>query len=161
MADLFSKPYLDSSVFFAHIKQEAIICPGGLMRWEIAKHIFEDAESGKYTIFTSTATIAEVRRIKERMEPLDLAELQQIQEFFQRQFIQPIDVTREIAEKAQQLGAEHGINPIDAIHLATAIWWKCDVLLVWDKQFSRRFENDPIEGVRVLEPYWEGQLEAL
>lgn len=159
MADPFTKPYLDSSVFFALVKQEQIICPGGLARWELAKHIFEDAESGKYTIYTSTATIAEVRRIKERPEPLDPAELQQIRDFFEHQFIQPIDVTREIAEKAQELGAEHGINPIDAIHLATAIWWRCDVLLVWDKRFSQHFEGDPLEGVRVTEPYWEGQLD--
>lgn len=161
MADPFSRPYLDSSVFFALVKQEEIICPGGLMRGEIVKHIFEDAESGKYTIFTSTATIAEVRRIRERSQPLDHAELQIIQEFFQHQFIQPIDVTREIAEKAQELGAEYGINPIDAIHLATAIWWNCDVLLVWDKRFSQHFEDGPIERVRVIEPYWEGQLGGL
>ena len=58
MADTFTKPYLDSSVFFALVKQEQIICPGGLTRWEVAKHIFEDAQSGKYTLYTSTATIA-------------------------------------------------------------------------------------------------------
>lgn len=136
------------------MKKEPIICPGGLTRWEIAKHIFEDAEAGKYTIFTSNVTIAEVRRIKERTEQLDQTELQTIQEFFEHEFIQPIDVTREIAEKAQELGAQYGIAPIDAIHLATAIWWKCDVLLVWDKRFSQHFENSPIEGVRVTEPYW-------
>ena len=159
MADPFTKPYLDSSVFFALVKQEQITCPGGLTRWEVAKHIFEDAQSGKYMLYTSTATIAEVRRIRERTEPLDRAELQQIRDFFEHQFVQPIDVTREIAEKAQELGAEHGINPIDAIHLATAIWWRCDVLLVWDKRFSQHFEGDPLEGVRVTEPYWEGQLD--
>ena len=143
MADPFTKPYLDSSVFFALVKQEQIICPGGLTRWEVARHIFEDAQSGKYTLYTSTATIAEVK----------------IRDFFEHQFIQPIDVTREIAEKAQELGAEHGINPIDAIHLATAIWWGCDVLLVWDKRFSQPFEGETLEGVRVTEPYWEGQLD--
>ena len=153
-------PYLDSSVFFALVKREQIVCPRGLSRWETAKHIFDDAESGKYKIFTSTATIAEVRRIRQRTETLDQAELRQIQEFFQHQFILTIDVTREIAEKAQELGGQYGISPIDAIHLATAIWWKCDVLLVWDKPFSRHFQNFPIEGVRVTEPYWEGQLEA-
>ncbi len=160
MTNPFDKPYLDSSVVFALVKQEQIVCPGGLTRWEIVKHIFDDAESGRYTIFTSTATIAEVRRIRGRTEQLNPEENQIILEFFQHQFIQPIDVTREIAEKAQELGAAYGITPIDAIHLATAIWWRCDVLLVWDKRFSQHFENDRIEGVRVTEPYWEGQLEG-
>ena len=130
------------------------------MRWEIIRNILNGAETGQYGIYTSTATIAEVRRIRSRTEQLDQAELQQIQEFFQHQYIYTIDVTREIAEKAQELGAEYGITAIDSIHLATAIWWGCDVLLVWDKPFSQHFENSLIEGVRVAEPYWEGQLPA-
>ncbi len=160
MPELFIKPYLDSSVFFAHIKREEIVCPGGLKRWEITQHILNGAEASQYQIYTSTATIAEVRRIRTRVEQLDQAELQQIQEFFQHQYIYTIDVTREIAEKAQALGAEYGITTIDSIHLATAIWWQCDVMLVWDKPFSQHFEGTPIEGVRVAEPYWEGQLPA-
>ena len=130
------------------------------MKWEITQHILNDAEAGHYDIYTSTVTIAEVRRLQSRADPLDEAELRQIQEFFQHQFIHTIDVTREIAEKAQMLGAEYGITTIDSIHLATAIWWGCDVLLVWDKRFSQHFEDAPIEGVRVTEPYWEDQLPA-
>ena len=152
----FTRPYLDSSVFFALVKQEHIVGLGGLMRWEIARRIFEGAESDKYTIFTSTITIAEVRRIREQTEPLDREEIRQVQRFLQRSFIQTIDVTREIAEMAQELGAEHGMSPIDAIHLATAVWNGCDVLLVWDKRFSRRFEGSPIGGVTVMEPYCNG-----
>ena len=160
MADSFKRPYLDSSVFFGLIKREEIPCPGGLVRWQIAERIFEAAASGQYDIFTSTATIAEVRRIRRQDHPLDIAELQQIQEFFQHQYIQTIDVTREIAEKAQELGATYGMTTRDFIHLATAIWWGCDVLLVWDKPFSRPFATFPVEGVNVTEPYWEGQLPA-
>ena len=160
MPEPFVKPYMDSSVFFAHIKREEILCPGGLMRWEITELILKGAEAGKYPIYTSTATIAEVRRIRRRTEQLDTAELRQVQEFFQHDYIHTIDVTREIAEKAQELGAGYGITPIDSIHLATAIWWSCDVLLVWDKPFSQHFQNSPIEGVQVIEPYWQGQLPA-
>ncbi len=161
MAEPFNKPYLDSSVFFALVKREEIPCPGGLVRWQIAERIFNDAESGKYIIFTSTATIAEVRRTRRQGEPLRQDELQLVREFFQHQYIATIDVNREIAEKAQELGATYGITAIDAIHLSTAIWWQCDTLLVWDKGFSHHFENAPIEGVRVTEPYWEGQLPGL
>jgi predicted nucleic acid-binding protein len=158
MADPFKKPYLDSSVFLALVKREEIPCPGGLVRWQIAERILEDAASGEYNIFTSTATIAEVRRVRRQDQPLAADELRLVQEFFQHEYIQTIDVTREIAEKAQELGATYGITTIDAIHLSTAIWWECDVLLVWDKRFSLHFEDGPVEGVTVVEPYWEGQL---
>jgi hypothetical protein len=47
--------------------------------------------------------------------------LQQIQGFFEHAYIQLIEVTREIAENAQILGAQHGISPVDAIQLASTI----------------------------------------
>ena len=75
------------------------------MRWEITQHILNDAEAGHYDIYTSTATIAEVRRLQSRTDRSDEAELRQIREFFQHQFIHTIDVTRQIAEKAQALGS--------------------------------------------------------
>ena len=154
MADPFRQPYLDSSVFFALIKQERISGVGGIARWEIAQRILGEAEAGRFLIFTSTATIAEVRRTRTQSEPLSHTELVQVQEFFQLSFIRTVDVTRDIAEKAQILGAEYNLTPIDAIHLATAINCGCDVMLVWDKRFSQQFEHVPTQGVRVAEPYW-------
>ena len=161
MPEGYNKPYLDSSVFLALVKKEETQQEGELARWQIAEHIFGDAEAGHFTIYTSTITITEVRRIRRQDQPLDADELKQVQEFFQHQYIQTIDVTREIAEMAQELGASYGITAMDAIHLATAIWWECDALLVWDKRFSRHFENGPIHGVTVSEPNWEGQLRGL
>lgn len=152
-SNLFRRPYLDSSVFFALIKQEQIPVPGGLTRWEIAQRIFRDAAAGQYSLHTSVATIAEVRWIRNQNEPLTRTELEQVRAFFESSFIQTSDVTREIAEQAQELGAAYNMTPIDAIHLATAIQRECDVLLVWDKRFSQRFEGRPIEGLIVTEPY--------
>lgn len=69
----------------------------------------------------------------------------------------PIEVNRDIAEIAQEIGAKHNLSPIDSIHVASAIWWKCDVLLVWDKNtLLNKFPDGTIEGVRICEPYWEG-----
>ncbi len=159
MAKQFQKPYVDSSFFFAIIKKEEIQCPGGLMRWEIAERIVTDAERGDYYLHTSTITLAEVRRIREKREQLSQNEVATVQAFFQNEYIRLIEVSREVGEKAQILGAEYGINSMDAIHLGTAILWSCDVLLVWDKRFSSRFQDEPVEGVRVIEPYWEGQMD--
>ena len=154
MADLFCKPYLDSSVFFAHVKREEIKCPGGLWRWEVAYGILKDAETGIYKVFTSTVTLAEVRRIKVKNEELDENELEAVRKLFEHEYIQPIEVNREIGEKAQRLGAKYGISPMDAIHLATAIWWECDVFLYWDKALAAALGPGPIENVVLAEPYW-------
>ena len=148
----FQKPYADSSVFFAVIKKEAIPCSNGLLRWEVAEHILRESEQGQYQLYTSTITLAEVRRIRERNVELTETELNTVSRFFRNEYLRVSAVTREIAEKAQILGAQYGIWPMDAIHLAAAIQLQCDVLLVWDKRFSARFQGASIQGVRVIEP---------
>ena len=159
MANQFQRPYVDSSFFFAIIKKEETPCPGGLVRWQVAERIVKDAERGDYQLYTSTITLAEVRRIREKQEQLSQNEIEAVQAFFENDFIRLIEVSRDIGEKAQILGAQYGIFPMDALHLATAIHWGCDVLLVWDKRFSVRFRNELVEGVWVIEPYWEGQMD--
>lgn len=149
----FRKPYADSSIFFAIIKKETELCSSGLMRWQVAERILRDAEQGQYQIYTSTITLAEVRRIRERNVQLTQDELITVAHFFRHEYLRVSAVTREIAELAQLLGAQHGIWPMDAIHLATAIQLRCDVLMVWDKRFSARFQGASVEGVRILEPY--------
>ena len=54
------KPYLDASVFMAHIKEEDTPCRGRT-RIEITRALLSDAERGRYKIHTSFLTIAEVR----------------------------------------------------------------------------------------------------
>ena len=148
----FQKPYADSSVFFAAIKKEAIPCSNGLMRWQIAEDILREAEQGQYQLYTSTITLAEVRRIRERNIELTQTELNIVSGFFRNEYLSVAAVTREIAESAQFLGAQYGIWPMDAIHLATAIHLQCDALVVWDKRFSARFQGASVQGVRVMEP---------
>ena len=154
MADSFRRPYLDSSVFFAHVKQEVIECPDGLKRWEVAHGILTDARSGLYKVFTSTVTLAEVRRIKVKNEVLNEDELEAVRNLFAHEYIQVIEVNREIGEEAQRLGATYGITPMDSLHLATAIWWECDIFLYWDKALAAALGPGPIENVVLAEPYW-------
>ena len=155
-----TKPYFDSSVFIAHIRGETISCPDGSTRVETTTHLFEDAKGRKLTIFTSTVTIAEVRRMRHKKEPITDKEIAHINTFFaeflEHEWMYPIEVTREIAEKAQRLGAQYGIDAMDSIHLASAIWNKCTVLFVWDKStFMSRLPTE-VEGVQIMQPHWEG-----
>lgn len=154
------RPYLDSSVFFAHIKEEQIPCRE-TTRLEITTNLFQGAKDGKYKIHTSFLTLAEVRRLKEAKKELTADELPKVRrlfsEFLEHEWILPIEVNRDIGEAAQELGAEFGMSPTDAIHLASAIYAGCNVLMVWDKgRFSNLFKDGPYKGVHVLEPYWEG-----
>ena len=159
MGNQFHKPYVDSSFFFAVIKKEENLCPGGLMRWQVAERIVKEAERGEYYLYTSTITLAEVRRIRLKDEQLSQNEMAVVQDFFQHEYIRLIEVSRDVGEKAQTLGAEYGIYPMDALHLASAVEYECDVLLAWDKQFVSSFNGKPVEGIRVMEPYWEGQMD--
>lgn len=68
----------------------------------------------------------------------------------------PIEVNREVAETAQSIGAQYGIAPLDSIHVASAIYAKCEVLFVWDKPLQTKLPST-IEGVIISEPYWEGK----
>ncbi len=148
----YKKIYLDSSFFLAHLKKETIVCEGGLQRWEITSAILDDAEHKRCDVFTSAATLSEVRRIRPRNVELDLAELQTIHRLFENEYFHVMDVIREIGEKAGEFGALYGIQPFDAIHLASAVFWKCEAVFAWDKPLVEIMKGIAVEGVVVVEP---------
>lgn len=105
--------------------------------------------------------LAEVRRLKDASHQLTETELNAVNKFFtefmEHEYIYPIEVSREVGERAQVIGATYNLSPMDSIHVASAIEWNCDVLLAWDKQtLLNKFPNGEIDGVRILEPFWEG-----
>jgi predicted nucleic acid-binding protein len=61
-----------------------------------------------------------------------------------------VDATRVVARRAADLRAEHGRKTWDAIHLATAIVSRTDVVFVRDTKFPT---GRTIDGVYVTEPY--------
>lgn len=148
---IYQRPYLESSVFIALIKGEVI---DGVDRGEIAQNILDDAAGGRWPVFTSTFTLAEV--IKDRNRPmLTLTEEQRIDDFFKHEYIKLVTLDREIAELARKVARAHNLRPPDAVHLASAIKVEADELLTWDKD---NFPiNHTIEGVAIKLPYWFGQ----
>jgi predicted nucleic acid-binding protein len=155
-------PYLDSSVFIAHIKQETLPASGGLTRVQITRALLNGAAQGRFRIRTSFWTLAEVRRVRSAQEQLTADELPTVNslfaEYFEHRWIEPVELGREIAEKAQTLGAIYGILPGDAVHLASAILSGSKLLMAWDKPFLAAFPTGECEGVRILEPFWEGAI---
>lgn len=130
MAKLYRKPYVESSVFISLIADEVT---NGIERGRISAKVFSYAESGDFSIYTSTLTIAEVYKQKGNpMGTLTEAQSGQILELFEHEYIKLIDIDRRIAEEAHKLSRQFGLSPNDAIHLASSLKAKCDILLSWD-----------------------------
>jgi predicted nucleic acid-binding protein len=152
---IYQQPYLESSVFIALIKGEVI---NTIDRGEIAQHILDDASADRWTIFTSTFTLAEV--IKARNRPLlTPAEEKRIDDFFKHEYIKLVILDREVAELARKLARSHGLRPPDAVHLASAVKASADELLTWDQNHFPI--NTTIEGVTIKLPYWFGQTKMV
>lgn len=149
MPEMYQRPYLDSSVFIAHIKNEVV---QDVRRGEIANNILNDAQNGRFQIHTSTFTLAEVH--KDRGRPrLSVEEEQLVTDFFNHEYIILIDLDRLVAERARELARTYNLTPNDAVHLASAIRAGVDQLLVWDDGFPKV----TVDGVQVVGPHWQGQ----
>lgn len=125
-------PYLDSSVFIGWIKGEII---DNIDRKDITEHILKLAENKEFKICASALTLAEVHKKRGSIQLSD-AEDESILEFFEREFIDIVDVDRTIGEQANRFCRRYPLRPNDAIHLACALRAKCDVLLTWDGPFA-------------------------
>lgn len=131
MDNQYVKPYLESSVFIAWIRGEKI---DGVDRKKVVDHILTLAEQGHYKIVTSTWTLAEVHKRKSG-PVLSKKEDDRFLDWFEHDYILPVDVSRAIGEQANQLARKYGLKPTDSVHLACAIRAECDVLLSYDPDF--------------------------
>ena len=110
--------YWDSAVFLAFINgdkspEEMSKCNDGWMA----------AEKGLIHIVTSVFTSTEVIYAKGSPK-LDLAKRPLVSNFFRQIFISQEPLTREIAELARDVVWDNAIRPKDAIHVATAAYFK-------------------------------------
>ncbi len=105
--------YWDSDAFLGWLQSE----PG---KAELCKGTIERAEGGEVAILYSALTIAEVLWLRNAPRiPKNKAEI--LRRFFRRSYFKNLNVTRAIAERAQDLVWDHNIRPKDAIHVATAL----------------------------------------
>lgn len=128
------KVYWDSSVWIALIKGEIV---KGVDRCVVPKMILEDAKDGKVTIFISRLTIVEVHK-KRKYPSLTREEDDKVQvDFFAHEYIKKIDVDNWVAQRANELAWQYNISPNDAIHVASAIKVKAEMLHHWDGDFGK------------------------
>lgn len=149
MADLYTKPYFESSVWIAWLKGEV---EQSIDRRKVADHLFRHASDGKFAICTSTLTLAEVHK-KRHGSVLAHSDDEKILDFFEQEFIEVINVDRIIGEQANRLCREFGLSPCDGIHLASALRAHCDYLLTWDTGMLKCRHPD----IQIATPEMRGQ----
>jgi predicted nucleic acid-binding protein len=131
--------YWDTDTFLGWLQNEpgkAELCEGTLQR----------AEKGEAAIFTSALTLAEI--VWQRGAPkLPESKRDIIRKFFRRSHIRVYNVTRDIAERAQDLVWRDNVKPKDAIHVATALHLKVAALETFDENLLKKSDmiaNPPL-----------------
>ena len=117
--------YWDSDCFLGWLQAEA-------GKVEPCRQVLDIAARGELEIITSALTIAEVLHLRGH-QPISADKRQQVIEFFKRSYIIPMSITRRIAEASRDLVWDHGIDPKDALHVATALKAKADVFNTFDR----------------------------
>jgi predicted nucleic acid-binding protein len=122
--------YWDSDALLGWLQEE----PGKV---ELCAGTIERAKAGEVLIVTSALTIAEVLWLRGGPRiPEDKANT--LNRFFRRSFIRVRNVTRAIAESAQNVVWKNGIMPKDAIHVVTALDAGASILETFDAKLINK-----------------------
>lgn len=116
--------YWDSCTFLGWLQEEAD-------KVDLCRGTLERAQGGEVGIITSALTITEVLWTKGGPK-LTQDKADTLRRFFRHSYIRVHNVTRQIAEGAQDVVWNHNIKPKDAIHVATAIGLGIPVLETFD-----------------------------
>ena len=146
--------YWDSVVFLALINQDKT--PEQLQK---ANDVWVAAEKGLVHIVTSALTSAEVLYVKGAVK-LDPSKRVLVSNFFRQDFISQKPLTREIAELARDVVWDTPIKPKDAVHVATAAYFKIREIHTFDNPLVDLKTVD-VAGflVSLNEPHFHAQLE--
>lgn len=122
----------------------------GEEEFECLKSLLAAVDRGEVRLVESTVILTEVlpRHATDITEAHTRAR-EGIRALLESPDTQLVDVSAIVARKAGDLRAEHGLKTWDAIHLATAVLARVDVLIVRD----RRFPFGDYEGVHISRPF--------
>src|SRR5262249_7579802 len=142
--------YWDSSCFIALLNDEP--------EAQDCERILDDAREGKTQIVVGPIVLVEVVRPRGTASPLPREIEQKIREFFENEYIKWRNFDRRIAEVARELCWSNGLHPRDAIHVATAIETKCDLVETLDPRILACDGHITGSAIRIVKPHWVGQL---
>ena len=118
-------------------------------------------------IITSSVSLAEVCKIPETgMLPIE--QTKKILAFFENEYVELWQADRQICEEAHHLIRHHELLPMDAIHIATALMAKPEVVITTDTKKYRRkgllyfdgqIGNPPLSikepSIGIMLPLWD------
>lgn len=120
-----TRVYWDSNVYISLIEET----PG---RIDVLRAIHQQAERGEIVFVASAFVIAEVTKIN-RVDKSVASQVKMIQDYFENPFISIRSLDRKTAEWAAEISRDFpDIRPPDAVHVATALRWKCNCLHTYD-----------------------------
>ncbi len=138
--DRIGRVLLDASCLLGVIKGEPdMACLRSLLR---------AVERGEVVLVESTAIFVEVLPV--HSDPTGLARRREILQLLESAEVELIDVTAVVARKAADLRRQYGLKTWDAVHLATAIVARADVLMMRDDKFPA---DTVVDGVYVTKPF--------
>lgn len=142
-------PCLDSDVWIA-----AITGPPRATtpeKFKVATDILGGVDAAGMKVVASTLLQVEVIKHPAAKIPADHHEL--IAKVLSRSIIEWFELDPRTAVLARRLRSDYALRTADAVHLATAIRGRADVLLTWDKRLLKVADAEPVP---VREPYWPG-----
>ena len=116
--------YWDSVCFLGWLQDE-------IDKVEHCRVVLDECEAGNILLVTSALTLAEVLALKGKPR-VPVVDLEKVESFFRKSYIDVRSVTRRTAEDARKLVWENKAAPKDAIHLATALHAKLDEMHTFD-----------------------------
>lgn len=99
--------------------------------------VLDAAEAGQVLIVTSALTIAEVLAMRGR-QPVSANVRDAVKAFFRRDYIAVENVSRRIAESARDFVWDYGVDPKDALHVATAVASRVDQFNTFDVKLLKK-----------------------
>jgi len=154
--------YWDTCIFLDAIQQTP--------EWkEILQQIVLAAESGDVLIVTSAVTLAEVINDKKSGAKLPKPEMEKIiAGVFDNEYVAVRPLDTDLATKARIIARDHGLHPMDAIHVATAVDAKVSVMHTRDGDGKARkrgilkrnlaIGNPPLS---ITVPTWARQMQLV
>lgn len=127
----------------------------------ILEQLTDAAERGEIVFVQSTFTVAELVKDPESGEKLPDDKESLIEDFFENEFVVIRTLTEPIAFLSRKISRDYGVKPGDAVHVATALFWKVPILHTYDKKLLNKNGLIGDSPLRIELPTWVGQTRLL
>jgi predicted nucleic acid-binding protein len=115
-----------------------------------SKELFDRAAAREGKIIISALVLVEAYKPHPRTNLTAPSNRDLIHEFFKQPFIEIVEVGRRTAQLAREIALGHNVPSWDAIHVASAIHGKAEILFSWDTDdlVSRK----QIQSLNIMRP---------